>query len=292
MDDEFRKSAPILGVAHSDPGFARLPGACDCHVHVFDPQRYPLAERRAYTPATATISDLRQFLDALGLSRVVLVQPSPYDTDNRLLLQALAELGERARGVAVIDPTTAAAELKVMHEAGVRGARLNVETVGLANHGAIEHALMRIASVIGDLGWHIQIHARLPLVAAVASVLARLPMPVVLDHFAYASPDMTEEREARGVLLQLMKSGKVYVKVSAAHRIGVTGDGQGAAPLVRALIEANPARVVWGSDWPHTGSGPRALRRPDRVEPFEPARAVDVCLGARANPGRQSGGAL
>src|SRR4051794_38922529 len=121
---------PVLGVTHSDPSFALPAGACDCHVHVFDPKRFPLAARRTYTPATATVADLTQFLETLGLSRVVLVQPSPYGTDNRLLLQALAELGPRARGVAVIDWNFTTADLRGMHAAGVRGARLNLETYG------------------------------------------------------------------------------------------------------------------------------------------------------------------
>lgn len=278
MNDQLRAPAPILGVAHSDPGFVLPDGACDCHVHVFEPQRFPLAARRTYTPATATTADLTQFLDTLGLSRVVLVQPSPYGTDNRLLLHALAELGPRARGVAVIDWNFTAADLQGMHAAGVRGARLNLETYGDADPGVIEKLLMQTAEQVGRLGWHIQIHARLPLVAAIAPVLARLPTLVVLDHFAYASTDLNREREARDVVLSLITSGKVYVKLSAAHRIGVGGDGEGAAPLVRALIAANPGCILWGSDWPHTGSGPRALRDPARVESFEP---VDDGLALR-----------
>jgi predicted TIM-barrel fold metal-dependent hydrolase len=268
MNDDPR--APVLGITHSAPGFALPAGACDCHVHVFEPARFPLAARRTYTPATATVADLAQFLDTLGLSRVVLVQPSPYGIDNRLLLQALAELGPRARGVAVIDWNFTAADLRGMHASGVRGARLNLETYGDVDPGVIEKLLMQTAEQVGGLGWHIQIHARLPLVAAIAPVLARLPTPVVLDHFAYAATDLGREREAREVVLGLMASGKVYVKLSAAHRIGVTGDGQAATPLARAFISANPGRVLWGSDWPHTGSGPRALRDPARIEPFEP----------------------
>ena len=270
MINDLQAHAPVLGVAHSDPGFALSAGACDCHVHVFDPARFPLAARRTYTPATATVADLTQFLDGLGLSRVVLVQPSPYGTDNRLLLSALAELGSRARGVAVIDRHFTAGDLRGMHAAGVRGARLNLETYGDADPGVIEKLLTQTAEQIGALGWHIQIHARLPLVAAIAPVLAQLPTLVVLDHFAYAATDLDREREARDIVLGLMTSGKVYVKLSAAHRIGVTDDGEGATPLARALIAANPGRVLWGSDWPHTGSGPRAHRDPARIEPFEP----------------------
>lgn len=269
MSPGSRTPVPVLGVFHSDPGFVLPAGACDCHVHVFEPERYPLAAHRTYTPATATIADLTRFLDGLGLGRVVLVQPSPYGTDNRLLLQALAALGPRARGVAVIAPTAADADLREMHTAGVRGARLNLETFGDSDHGVIADTLTRTAARIAGLGWHIQIHARLPLVAGIAPVLARLPVPVVLDHFAYAPLDVSGRADF-DALLGLLASGKAHVKLSAAHRIGVTDHGDEARALVRALIAANPARLLWGSDWPHTGSGPRALRRPDRVEPFEP----------------------
>ncbi len=277
MHPESHNPPSILGVFHSDPGFALPAAACDCHVHVFEPQSYPLAAHRTYTPATATIADLAQFLETLGLHRVVLVQPSPYGTDNRLLLRALVELGPRARGVVVIGPTVAHAELQAMHAAGVRGARLNLETFGDSDHDAIADALDQTTARIAGLGWHIQIHARLPLVAGIAPVLARLPVPVVLDHFAYAPLDVSRRGDL-DALLGLVASGQVYVKLSAAHRIGVTGDGDEARALVRALIAANPARLLWGSDWPHTGSGPRALRRPDRVEPFEP---VDDGLALR-----------
>lgn len=267
----------VLGVAHSDPGFVLPAGACDCHVHVFEPERFPLAARRTYTPGTARAADLGQFLEVLGLSRVVLVQPSPYDTDNRLLLHALEALGPRGRGVAAIDPNMTSSDLRSMHQAGVRGTRLNLDTFGLTDPDSVAALLGHTARQVEDLGWHIQIHARLPLIARLASVLAALPVPVVLDHFAYASPDLSRECDERAALLRLMASGKVYVKLSAAHRIGPADDGTSARLLARALIAANPERVLWGSDWPHTSSS-RSQRQPDRVEPFE---AVDDGLALR-----------
>ena len=108
------------------------PGACDCHVHVFgDPKKYPFFAGRTYTPETASVDELRQLLSALRLERVVIVQPSVYGTDNSCTLDGMRALGNRARGVAVIDDKTTDAELDAMGKAGIRGIRLNLATAGI-----------------------------------------------------------------------------------------------------------------------------------------------------------------
>src|SRR5205085_6732177 len=107
----------------------RLPAnACDCHVHVFEPARFPYASWRAYTPPAAEVGRLQDLHGALGVERVVLVQPSVYGVDNDCMLDALHALGtDRARGVAVVDLATVSdTRLRALHAAGVRGARLNL----------------------------------------------------------------------------------------------------------------------------------------------------------------------
>ena len=126
--------------------FAVPPGACDCHVHVFDPAHFPYAPERVYTPPAASISDLRDLQAALHLDRVVIIQPSVYGTDNACTLDAVRQLGARARGVAVIDTSTPADALDAMAAAGVRGVRLNFETAGETNPDAIRHGLASVAS--------------------------------------------------------------------------------------------------------------------------------------------------
>ena len=92
-------------------------GACDCHVHVFgDPKQYPFFAGRVYTPEIASVEELRQLLAALRLERVVIVQPSVYGTDNSCTLDGIRQLGNRARGVAVIDDKTSDADLDAMGE--------------------------------------------------------------------------------------------------------------------------------------------------------------------------------
>jgi len=263
-------AAAPLGVVHSSPGFALPDGACDCHVHVFEPERHPFSPGRSYTPATASIADLTGFLATLGLSRVVLVQPSPYGADNALLLEALRSLGRRARAVAVIDAATTDGDLRAWDRLGVRGARLNLESSGQADARGVREALAMTAGRIAELGWHVQIHARLQVLAALEATLLALPTQVVVDHFGYAAAALGPEQPHLDTLLRLLGSGKAYVKLSAAQRIGPADDGQAARPLARRLIAANPDRILWGSDWPHTGAWPHLPRRSDRIEPFHP----------------------
>ena len=92
--------------------------------------KLPFAPDRLYTPGQASLESLRALLDRLGLQRVVIVQPSPYGTDNACTLDALDRLEGRGRGVVVIDERTSDNDLAAMHRRGVRGIRVNLETAG------------------------------------------------------------------------------------------------------------------------------------------------------------------
>jgi len=209
-------------------------------VHVFE-ARFPYAAHRKYTPPDATAADLRAHLARLGLERVVIVQPSPYGTDNACTLAGLKELGAAARGVAVIGED---ADLEALHRAGVRGARVNLETEG----GHDVQKIRRTAQRVARLGWHVQVFANIKLLREI-----EIDVPLVIDHFGLA--DSAEP------LLSLMKKRDVWVKISAPHRLAVD-----ARPIIAALAAAHPDRLVWGSDWPHV---PRRRRSPAQVEPFE-----------------------
>ncbi|MFI5613114.1 amidohydrolase family protein [Amycolatopsis sp. NPDC051903] len=248
-------------------------GACDCHVHVFDP-RFPYAADRAYTPGAASGEQLDELHWRLGVSRAVLVQPSPYGTDNSCLLDQLRSRGDRARGVVVFDPADAP-PLEQWHALGVRGARVNLATFAVDDPAVAVAPLRATAAVIADLGWHLQVFTSLPVVEALADDLARLPVPVVLDHFALAPAAAGPGRLS--VLTDLLRSGAAYVKLSAPHRISTAPDHTDVEPLVAALVAAAGDRLLWGTDWPHTGGRPRTAANRLTVEPFEPiddARAV------------------
>jgi predicted TIM-barrel fold metal-dependent hydrolase len=227
-------------------------GACDCHVHIFNPAKFPFSERRVYTPPPASVDDLLQLQHDLRLSHVVVVQPSIYGVDNSCTLDALRKLGARARGVAVIDQSTRRESLAEMKESGIRGVRLNLEVTAAAiDPEAAKKLIATVAEKIAGLGWHLQILTRPALIAALRKELNELPFPVVFDHFAGADPSDFSNQQGFEVLRDLLKTGRCYVKISGAYRASKQRDFSDMPPLAKALIEANADRIVWGTDWPH-----------------------------------------
>jgi predicted TIM-barrel fold metal-dependent hydrolase len=243
-------------------------GACDCHVHVFLPQeRYPLSPTRLYTTATATAEDLADFHRGLGIERTVIVQPSAYGTDNAATLEGIRSLGlVRARGVAVVAEDTPPAALDALDRSGIRGVRANLETVGEFEPAAAGEKLGRLAALVRDWGWHLQVYTRLSVVAALHEQLTRLPIPLVLDHFGGAQSTEGPDQAGFAALLSLVRSGKAYVKLSALYRSSTRApDHHDMAPLAELLIAANPDRILWGSDWPHVDT---TRGTPEAITPF------------------------
>jgi predicted TIM-barrel fold metal-dependent hydrolase len=221
-------------------------------VHVVGPKvRFPLGERRSYTPMDAPLSELRAHLARLGLDRVVIVQPSFYGVDNACLLAALAELGSAARGVVALPIDTPAAEVDALHRAGVRGIRLNMASLGRAAPDEIAKLLNGTAKLCARNGWHIQLFTHAEALVSLDDALRHLGVPIVIDHFGLVNPAEPDGAAARA-LLKLMESGRVWVKVSAPYRIADDLDDPRVAALAERLVRANPERLVWGSDWPHT----------------------------------------
>ena len=233
-------------------------GACDCHVHVFgDPAKFPFAEKRVYTPPQASVEQLLELQRDLHLDRVVVVQPSVYGADNACTLDAVRRLGARARGVAVIDRTTSRTALEEMAAAGIRGVRLNLETntAGRFDPADAKAVLDATVEQIRGLGWHVQIYTRTAVIAGLKDHLGQMPFPVVVDHFGRGNPGQGPGQPDFVALLDLVKSGAVYVKISGAYRVSERApDFADVAALAQALVAANPDRIVWGSDWPHPNS--------------------------------------
>lgn len=252
-------SAPdIAGTPRPTPAFQVPDNACDCHVHIIgDRSQFPLAEDRIYTPPPASLDDLLGLQRALGLSRAVIVQPSVYGCDNSCTIDAVRRLGSRARGVAVIDRTAARPALEAMNRAGIRGVRLNLEThhpEGFDPERA-KQLLEATAAQIDGLNWHVQLYARIGVVASLARHIAQLAIPLVLDHFAGANPAHGPRQKCFEALLDLIAAASVYVKLSGPYRISDGApDYVDMAPLAEALVQANPERILWGTDWPHTNS--------------------------------------
>ena len=191
---------------------SRVPdGAIDCHCHVFDPARFPYDPARSYTPGTATAGELRAVHARLGISRVVLVQPSVFGTDNRCLLDGLATVAD-AQGIAVIDPAAVTdEELRTLGAAGVVGVRVNLGAAAAGQEGAAREAVARTLARVTPLGLLVQLYVDLPLVAALADVITASPVPVVLDHLGGARADHGMDHPDLDVLLTLLAAGKVVL---------------------------------------------------------------------------------
>jgi predicted TIM-barrel fold metal-dependent hydrolase len=242
--------------------------SCDCHVHVIGAKdKFPLAPQRSYTPMPAAPDALRTMLARLGLERVVLVQPSFYGVDNSCMLAAMAEL-DGARGVAVLPALVAADELRRLHAQGIRGLRVNIATSGPAALDTIRAKLAAAAALCQQHGWHVQTFIPADAIEALAPTFLALPVPLVIDHFGLIAPGAGGG--ALAALKRLLGSGRIWVKISGAYRIADDPADRRIDPLARRLCDANPERIVWGSDWPHTPK--HDLRRPDKDEelPFQP----------------------
>jgi predicted TIM-barrel fold metal-dependent hydrolase len=266
-----RRGTPLLAKA-SQPttpvNFTVPTGACDCHTHVFgDPQRFPFAAGRTYTPESASVAELRALHQALRMDRMVIVQPSVYGTDNACTLEAIRQLGSRARGVAVIDDATPDSALDNMHQAGVRGIRLNLATAGQTDPAAARRRLQAAIARVAPRRWHIQMNTQLVVIEAIQDAVSAASIPVVFDHFGGAQAALGVGQPGFGALVKLVQAGHAYVKVSAPYRSSNQGPAYAdVAPLAKALIGANPQRIVWGSDWPHPG--PPADRPLTDITPF------------------------
>lgn len=247
-------------------------GACDTHVHVFRPDLYPYEKARAYTPGRVTAKDLRAFLGGHGLDRVVIVQPSVYGSDNRAMLDGVRQLGSRARGIAVVDlPKIKDRQLADLEKGGVAGIRLNVNT---RKEGNLAKVARQAAERLSGSPWVIQVYAPLAEIVSARRSLARLKSPLVLDHFGGARLRRPELKEGADVLVDLACNGPAYLKLSAPYRV-VTGDGGDASrwaavrSLARKLMAVGPDRLLWGSDWPHTGGHDRRPGSEYEIEPFQ-----------------------
>jgi predicted TIM-barrel fold metal-dependent hydrolase len=232
------------------------PGACDCHHHIYD-ARFAFAAGAALRPGDASIDDYRALQRRLGTTRNVIVQPSSYGTDNRLLLASIGHFGGHARGVSVVDTDVTQAQLRALHQGGVRGIRFN-----LAPPGATTLAMVRpLAARIAPLGWHVQVNAPAALLLEARAVWADLPVPVVFDHLARLPQPGATRHPAFGMVCGLLGQAKAYVKLSGFYNESALG-APGYADAVRlaaAYARVAPQQVLWGSDWPHP------TEQPDRI---------------------------
>lgn len=229
------------------PVFSVPEGACDCHMHVFD-SSLPFAPGRVLRHSDASMGDYRLLQARLGLARHVIVQPSSYGRDHRVLLQGLRASRGRARGIAVIDPSATAQELEVLRAHGVVGVRFNLVQAGATDDSMLED----VARLTQPLGWHIQLHLGTADLVRLADRLLALPVPIVLDHFARVHADASLADQAEATAWRLMRSGKAWLKLSAPYIASPRSSGyEDLDGFVQRLAGNHLDRLLWGTDWPH-----------------------------------------
>jgi predicted TIM-barrel fold metal-dependent hydrolase len=253
--------------AHAGAATGVLPGACDCHVHIIGPRdKYPMTATRTYTPPQATVAQLRALRSRIGMSRSVIVQPSFYGLDNSCMLDAMAELGPSARGIAVVAPSVSQQVLRDLDAKGVRGLRINLETAGNRDPKAAAAFLQQYASLVRPLNWHIQVFAAVSVIGQIAGEIADLNVPVVVDHFGLPAAADGFSQRGFGGMFDLVRAKIIYVKLSAPYRVSKLPDYSDTDWLGRTLIQGAPDRMLWATDWPHTQTIPGRPR--EDVTPF------------------------
>jgi predicted TIM-barrel fold metal-dependent hydrolase len=260
-----KASQPVTAVKFDVPA-----NACDCHTHIFgDPRQFPYSPGRTYTPEMALPEEMSALHRALHIDRVVIVTPSVYGTDNSATLYGMKARGANARGVAVIDKETPEGDIEAMAKAGMRGIRLNLVSAGRIDPVVARRRFLEAADRIKSRHWHIQIYATMELVSALKDAVRESPTPVVFDHFGGAQAALGLQQPGFADLVDLVGSGKAYVKLSGAYRSSKLGpDYADIAPLARALIAANADRILWGTDWPHPATTVPPGGHPTEVTPL------------------------
>ncbi|MGE4437826.1 amidohydrolase family protein [Achromobacter sp.] len=248
------------------PATAAPPGACDCHIHAYD-RRYPTASGARLLPPDASMTQYRAVQARLGTQRAVLVTPSTYGADNRAMLDALAQMGGQARGVAVIDGNESDAQLEALHSAGVRGIRLNLS---LGVTGSVDQ-ILPLAARVAPLGWHVQLLMPPDRLAELDGLLSALPAPVVFDHMARIGPQQAGAHPAHALVLRLLGQGRAWLKLSGGYIVSPRHCVEDPAldTLARSYLDANPERIVWGSDWPHASASAGMQPMPDDARQFD-----------------------
>jgi predicted TIM-barrel fold metal-dependent hydrolase len=239
--------------APRQPRFTFAAQSCDCHAHILGPaSRHPYSPERVYTPPDCLAGDYRAMLATLGVARAVLVQPSVYGTDNTVMLQALRDLGAAYRGVAVAEWAIGEAALESLHAAGVRGVRVNVVDVNEGKGTLPLEKLRGLAARIAPLGWHMELLLHVEEFPRLDRDLADFPVEFVFGHLGYMRTDRGLAAPGFQALLRLMESGRGWAKLSGPYRISTLAlPHADVTAFAHALLRAAPARVVWGSDWPH-----------------------------------------
>ena len=251
----------------SQATFALPAGSCDSHVHVYGPfDRFPPLIEGRFAPTRETpVEDLLSLWDGLGIARGVIVHAIRAGADNAVTLDALRRHPDRLRGVALVDREVDDRTLDTLDAAGFRGVRINLlrqDGKPVASGGMDLDALLALAPRLAERGWHAQLWIETGDLMELAPTLEKLPLTYVIDHMGRTMVDKGVAYPGFRDFCDRLRSGRYWCKLSGADRNTRTGAPfADTAPFMRALVAANPDRLVWGSDWPHVGHAPDAIPR-------------------------------
>jgi predicted TIM-barrel fold metal-dependent hydrolase len=248
------------------PKFRPPPLACDAHCHIFGPAaKFPYAPDAPYHPPDSPFEGLQRLHEVLGIERAVIVHASCHGSDMRATLDAIARSGGKYRGTAIIDEGYSEKDFQKMQDGGIRGVRFNfVQHLG----GRPDMAFFnRTVSRLKEMGWHLILHLDAQDLVELRELFMKIPVPMVIDHMGRVVAAKGLQQEPFKVLQDFMKNQNTWVKVCGAERVSSKGPPfDDAVPFARALIEAAPDRILWGTDWPHPNVGKHMPNDGDLVD--------------------------
>lgn len=231
----------------SAPRLPTPPGACDTHLHIYEPG-YEMRASASHPSQPGTLAHYRELQKRLGLARAVIVQPSAYGTDNKCTLEAIAKLGDAGRGVAIVDPEASDAELDRLTKLGIRGVRYHMRGGVLT-----WESMPKVAARVAAFGWHVQLQCESRELTAHEGIITKLPCDLVIDHMGRFDAETLETDKDWRLLMKLLGTGRCWVKLSGPYYGSKSGPPryEDKDRIAKALITAAPERMVWASNWPH-----------------------------------------
>ena len=229
----------------------------DCHAHIFGPyDQYPLATGRSYTPEEATLEAYIDLLDSLDIQNGVLVHPSAYGVNHGLLFDCL-EKKKSLRGVMVIKPSKDL-KLEALHAKGIRAARFSARSGSNTNFfGSADFKDYQVLCAdLSSNGLHAELWTDCKILPSLESALMHSPVDTVIDHMGGFDVNLGLEDPGFQCLLRLLDSGKIWLKLCAYRNLLQVQDIDLGQSFHEKLIQTNPDRLVWGTDWPHLNIHP------------------------------------
>jgi predicted TIM-barrel fold metal-dependent hydrolase len=266
VDGFAQEAVAVPNSAGTAPPKLKLPiGACDCHHHIYD-ARFPFSRPGARMVADSHVSDYRLLQRRLGISRNIVVTPTPFPAsvaDNLVTLDALKAFGDNARGVAIVYPDITDAELKTLTDGGVRGIRFSLAASGASPPipASTVDVIEALSKRVNALGWHVQFNVDAQQIVAIEALLNRLPSQIVFDHMGHMPQPAGIEHPAYKIVRGLIDKGRTWVKLSVTYDSSKIGPPTYADvnKVGEAYVKAAPERMLWGSNWPH----PNETTKPD-----------------------------